>query len=220
MRKLVASTFMTLDGVMQAPGGPEEDPSGGFTHGGWSVNYWDGMMGAAMDEAMSEPCDFLLGRKTYEIFAAHWPYITGDPVADRLNSAAKYVASTTLDSVGWNNSTLIKGDVGQQVAGLKESNGIELQVQGSWKLIQTLLKHDLIDEYRLWIFPVVLGNGKRLFGEGTIPAGLTLRHAKTSTTGVVMATYEQAGAVEVGSFALEEPTDAEIDRRQRLTDDR
>ena len=218
MRKLVVSTFMTLDGVMQASGGPEEDPTGGFTHGGWSVNYWDDVMGEAMAEAMSTSYDLLLGRKTYEIFAAHWPYVTDNPAADKLNSCVKHVASTTLDSVDWNNSTLLNGDVGQQIASLKEQNGHELQVQGSWQLIQTLLEHDLIDEYRLWIFPVVVGNGKRLFGKGTLPAGLTLRDAKTSTTGVVMATYERAGAVEIGSFALKEATDAEIARRQRLTD--
>ena len=218
LRKLVVSTFMTLDGVMQAPGGPEEDPTGGFTHGGWSVNYWDDVMGEAMAEAMSTSYDLLLGRKTYEIFAAHWPYVTDNPAADKLNSCVKHVASTTLDSVDWNNSTLLNGDVGQQIASLKEQNGHELQVQGSWQLIQTLLKHDLIDEYRFWIFPVVVGNGKRLFGEGTLPAGLMLRDAKTSTTGVVMATYERAGAVEIGSFALKEATDAEIARRQRLTD--
>jgi len=134
MRKLAVSTFLTLDGVMQAPGGPEEDPSGGFTHGGWSVNYWDDRMGQVMDEFMNKPYDLLLGRQTYEIFAAHWPHVTDDPAADSLNSAKKYVASRTLDTVEWNNSTLIKGDVGEQVAALKDQPGAEIQVHGSSQL--------------------------------------------------------------------------------------
>jgi dihydrofolate reductase len=216
MRKLVVSTFLTLDGVMQAPGGPEEDPSGGFTHGGWSVNYWDDLMGQAMGEAMSRPFDLLLGRKTYEIFAAHWPHATDEPAADVLNSATKHVASTTLDAVEWQNSSLLEGDVAEAVAGLKEEEGPEIQVHGSGNLIQTLLAHDLVDEYRLMIFPVVLGTGKRLFADGAIPRGLELVDSRTSTTGVVIATYERGGEVEYGSFALEEPTEAEVERRQRL----
>jgi dihydrofolate reductase len=218
MRKLVVSTFMSLDGVMQAPGGPEEDPSDGFTHGGWSVNYWDDTMGQAMDEAFGQPFELLLGRKTYEIFAAHWPQITDDPAADKLNSVPKHVASTTLDRVEWNNSTLINGNVAEQVATLKDQPGPEIQVHGSWDLIQTLLKHDLVDEFRLWIFPVLIGSGKRLFGEGTIPSGLRLVDTKTSSTGVVIATYERAGTIDYGSFALDEPTEAEVERRQRLTE--
>src|SRR5215207_5000726 len=174
MRKLAVSTFLTLDGVMQAPGGPEEDPTGGFTHGGWSVNYWDELMGQAMGEAMSRPFDLLLGRKTYEIFAAHWPYATDQPAADVLNSATKYVASTTLDAVEWQNSILLEGDVAEAVSRLKEEEGPEIQVHGSGNLIQTLLEHDLVDEYRLWTFPVVLGTGKRLFADGAIPGALKL----------------------------------------------
>jgi dihydrofolate reductase len=219
MRKLVLNTFLTLDGVMQAPGGPEEDPSGGFEHGGWSVNYWDDVMFQRIGEAMSGPFDLLLGRKTYEIFAAHWPHITDDPVADQLNSATKYVASRTLDKLEWQNSTLIDGEVGEQVARLKEQAGPEIQVHGSANLIQTLLQHELVDEYRLWIFPLVLATGKRLFADGAIPAGLKLVDSTTSTTGVVITTYEQAGKPEYGSFALEEPTAAELDRRQRLAAD-
>jgi dihydrofolate reductase len=218
MRKLVVNTFVTLDGVMQAPGGPEEDPTGGFAHGGWSVNYWDDVMGQQMDEAVSRPFDLLLGRKTYEIFAAHWPHVTDDSMADRLNNATKYVASRTLDEVEWSNSTLIKGDVAEQVARLKNEEGPEIQVHGSWNLIQTLLKHDLVDEHRLWIFPLVLGSGKRIFEDGAILAGLTLVDSRVSTTGVLMTTYERAGKVDYGSFALEEPTDAEVERRQRLAD--
>ena len=203
MRKLAVSTFLTLDGVMQAPGGPEEDPAGGFTHGGWSVNYWDDAMGQAMGEAMGRPFDLLLGRKTYEIFAAHWPHATDEPGADVLNNARKYVASKTLDSVDWQNSTLLEGDAADAVARLKEEDGPEIQVHGSGDLIQTLLEHDLVDEFRLMVFPVVLGAGKRLFAEGTIPRGLKLLDSKTSSTGVVIATYERGGDVEYGSFALE-----------------
>jgi dihydrofolate reductase len=216
MRTLAVNTFMTLDGVMQAPGGPEEDPSGDFTHGGWSVNYWDDVMGQVMDASVRDPFDLLLGRKTYEIFAAHWPHVSGDPMADKLNAATKYVASTTLVEVGWSNSILLEGDVAEAVARLKDEDGPEIQVHGSSNLIQTLLEHDLVDEYRLWIFPLVLGTGKRFFGAGTIPAGLELVGSKTSSTGVLMTTYARAGEIAYGSFALEEPTDAELERRRRL----
>jgi dihydrofolate reductase len=216
MRKLTVNTFLTLDGVMQAPGGPEEDPSGGFAHGGWSVNYWDDQMGQVMGDAMSTPFDLVLGRKTYEIFAAHWPYATDDPVAKSLNDATKYVASRTLRSLDWSNSVLIEGDVSEGIATLKQQEGPELQVHGSANLIQTLLRKNLIDEYRLWTFPVVVGPGKRLFSDGTIPAGLKLVDSKVSTTGVVIATYVPAGEVVTGSFALDQPTDAEIERRRKL----
>jgi dihydrofolate reductase len=215
MRKLSVNTFLTLDGVMQAPGGPEEDPTSGFTHGGWSVNYWDDAMGRRMDDWMSKRSDLLLGRKTYEIFAAHWPY-RSDPTADTLNSATKYVASRTLDTVEWQNSTLLEGDAGEAVARLKDEDGPELQVHGSADLIQTLLKHNLVDEFRLWIFPVVLGSGKRLFADGVIPAGLRLVDSQVFDTGVVMATYEPAGEIEYGSFAHEEPSEVELERRERL----
>jgi dihydrofolate reductase len=216
MRKLAVNTFVSLDGVMQAPGGPEEDPTGGFTHGGWSVNYWDDEMMGQMAEA--GPYELLLGRGTYEIFAAHWPYVTDDPIADHLNSTRKHVASTTLDQVEWNNSTLITGDVADYVATLKSQDGPEIQVHGSPGLIQTLLKHDLIDEFRLWIFPVVIGPGKRFFGDGTIPAALKLVDSKVSKTGVTINTYERGGDIGSGSFELDEPTPAEIERRRRLAD--
>jgi dihydrofolate reductase len=216
MRRLIVNTFLTVDGVMQAPGGPEEDPTEGFPHGGWSVKYWDELMGRRMDEFMGKPFDLLLGRKTYEIFAAHWPYVTDNPAADALNSARKYVASKTLDTVDWSNSTLIEGDVAEGVAKLKEESGPEIQVHGSANLIQTLLEHDLVDEFGLWFFPVVLGSGKRLFADGAVPAGLKLVDSQTSTTGVLIASYERAGEVEYGSFALEEPTEAEAERRERL----
>jgi dihydrofolate reductase len=218
MRSLVVQTMLTLDGVMQAPGGPEEDPSDGFAYGGWSVPHFDSVTEEVLSEAMGSPFDLVLGRKTYEIFAAYWPF-EDSPTGETLNSAAKHVASRTLSEVEWNNSQLIEGDVPAGVARLKEQDGPELQVYGSADLIQTLLAHDLIDELRLLIFPIVLGKGKRLFADGTVPAAFEVTSSKTSTTGVVMATYRRAGDVETGSFAHEEPTEAELERRQALTRD-
>jgi dihydrofolate reductase len=215
MRKIIVSAFVTLDGVMQAPGGPEEDPTGGFTHGGWSVPHWDDTMMEAMGESMGQPFDLLLGRKTYEIFAAHWPY-SDEPGADMLNNARKYVASNTLDTVDWNNSTLIEGDVAEGVARIKEEDGPDIQVHGSANLIQTLLATGLVDEFRLMIFPVLVGPGKRLFGDDLAPSTLTVVDSKTSTTGVVIATYRPAGPVDTGSMAFEEPTEAEVERRKGL----
>jgi dihydrofolate reductase len=215
MRKLVVNTFVTLDGVMQAPGGPEEDPTGGFTHGGWSVPGWDDAMMKDMGEFMGKAFDLLLGRKTYEIFAAYWPY-SDEPGAAELNNARKYVASRTLDKVEWQNSTLLEVDVPEAVARLKDEDGPEIQVHGSSNLIQTLLEHGLIDELRVWTFPVVLGRGKRLFGEGTVPSALELVDSKVSSTGVVMSTYRPSGEPQIGSFALEEPTEAEVRRREGL----
>jgi dihydrofolate reductase len=215
MRKLVINTFASLDGVMQAPGGPEEDPTGGFELGGWSVPFWDDRMGQAMTEFMGKPFDLILGRKTYEIFAAHWPH-SDEPGAAELNRATKYVASRTLDRLDWENSTLLEGDVGEAVARLKKEDGPELQVHGSSDLIQTLLRRDLVDEFRVWIFPVVLGSGKRLFGEGAPPRTLKLVDSQVSSTGVVMGTYQPGGDVQPGSFALEEPTEAELRRRESL----
>jgi len=220
MRKIIVLTFITLDGVMQAPGGPEEDPSGGFKYGGWTAGYWDDFLGGVMAEQMAGPFDLLLGRKTYEIFAAHWPYAKdGDPMAAKLNSAKKHIVSTTLKKLDWSNSTLIKGDVVQEIKKLKQQSGPDLQVHGSGNLIQTLLKHDLIDEFRLKIFPITLGKGKRLFSDGTIPAGLKLVDSGTSTTGVIVAAYERAGEVKTGSFAMETPSGAELARRQRLKEE-
>ncbi len=213
MRTLAVNTFMSLDGVMQAPGGPDEDPTGGFTLGGWAVNCMDDeMMGQV---AESGPYELLLGRGTYEIFAAHWPYDEG-PIADQLNSTRKYVASTTLETVEWNNSTLISRDVAEYVAKLKEQDGPEIQVHGSPGLIQTLLENDLIDEYRLWIFPLAIGKGKRFFAEGAVPAALKLVDSKVSKTGVTINTYQRAGDIDTGSFEFDEPTDAELARRERL----
>ena len=213
MRRLIVSTFLTLDGVMQAPGGPEEDPTGGFTLGGWAANFFDDEM---MDQmAASGPYELLLGRGTYEIFSAHWPYDEG-PIADHLNGTRKHVASTTLKRVEWSNSTLIEGDVADYVRELKGGNGPEVQVHGSPGLIQTLLEHDLVDELRTWIFPLTLGTGKRLFGDGTIPGALRLTSSKASKTGVTINFYERAGEIDVGSFEFEEPTEAELERRKHL----
>ena len=212
MRKLKVTTFLTLDGVMQAPGGPEEDTSGGFTHGGWSVNYWDDQLDQEMSEFMRPPYELLLGRKTYEIFAAHWPKST-EPGADDLNNARKHVASKTLRSVDWNNSTLIKGDVPTYVSNLKKQSGPEIRVHGSGQLIQTLLQRDLVDEFHLLIFPIVLGSGKRLFAEGTIPAAFKVNDVKSSSTGVMIATCQRAGDVKHGTFASEEAPAEQAGRR-------
>jgi dihydrofolate reductase len=218
MRKLVVLSFITLDGVMQAPGGPEEDPTGGFKHGGWVAGYFDDFLGKVMVKQMSKPFDLLLGRKTYEIFAAHWPYVktNEDPFAAGINNAKKYVASKTLKELGWKNSELIKGDVAKEVKKLKEQDGPEIQVHGSGNLIQTLLKHDLVDEIWLKIFPITLGRGKRLFAEGTIPVGFNLLEGEISPSGVIAASYARAREVKRGSFALEPPTEAELARRKRL----
>jgi dihydrofolate reductase len=201
MRKLIVSTFLTLDGVMQAPGGPGEDDSGGFTHGGWSVNHWDERMGEVMNEALSAPFDLLLGRRTYDIFAAYWPHAPEED-AKPFNDATKYVASRSPRTLEWANSVQID-DAAEGVAALKREAGPDLQVHGSGNLIQTLLLEGLVDEFRLWVFPIVLGSGKRLFADGTMPAALKLVDSEVSTTGVVIGTYEPAGEVVTGSFALD-----------------
>jgi dihydrofolate reductase len=203
MRKLIVSTFLTLDGVMQAPGGPEEDDSGGFALGGWSVHYWDDQMRQVMTEAMSTPFDLVLGRRTYEIFAAYWPHAPEEAGAKPLNDATKYVASRSRPTLEWEKSVLIEGDAAEGIAELRKEDGPELQVHGSGNLIQTLMGHNLVDQYRLWVFPLVIGSGKRLFSDGTIPSGLKLVDSKVSTTGVVIGTYEPAGEIVTGSFALD-----------------
>jgi dihydrofolate reductase len=201
MRRLIVSTFLTLDGVMQAPGAPGEDDEGGFAYGGWSVNYWDERMDGFMTEAMSAPFAMVLGRKTYDIMAAYWPTAPAEAGGEVLNNATKYVASRGRPKLEWANSVLIEGDTAEGVAALKQEDGPELQVHGSHNLIQTLLRHNLVDLFRLFIYPAVIGSGKRLFADGTIPSGLRLVDHKVSTTGVVMGTWEPAGEVVTGSFA-------------------
>ena len=203
MRKLIVGTFLSLDGVMQAPGGPEEDDSDGFTLGGWSVNYWDDKMAQVMGESMSSRFDLLLGRKTYDIFAAYWPNAPEEAGAKPLNDATKYVVSRGHPRLEWKESVLIEGDAVEGIAALKSGDGPELQVHGSGNLIQTLMRHNLVDEYRLWIFPVVIGSGKRLFADGAVPAGLKLVDSTVSTTGVAIGIYEPAGEIVTGSFAAE-----------------
>ena len=199
MRKLIVLSFITLDGVMQGPGGPEEDTSGGFNFGGWSVGYFDDFVGNVMAEQMGHPFDLLLGRNTYEIFASYWPKVT-DESGRGINSATKYVVSHRPVSLDWKTTILIDGDVVEKIKKLKTESGPELQVHGSGNLIQTLFEHDLVDELWLKTFPVALGSGKRLFADGTIPAGFTLLQSAVSPSGVVIASYARAGAVKLGSF--------------------
>jgi dihydrofolate reductase len=200
MRELTVNTFLTLDGVMQAPGGPNEDPSGRFEHGGWSVNYWDEQMNQVMGEATSTPFSMVLGRKTYEIMAAFWPTAPEGSGAKVFNDATKYVASRGRPELTWQNSVLIEGDAAEGLAKLKQEDGPELRVSGSGDLIQSLLRANLVDRFWLWVFPVVVASGKRLFGDGTIPSGLRLVDSTVSSTGVVMGTYEPAGEIPIGSF--------------------
>ncbi len=199
MRKIIVLTFMTLDGVMQAPGGPGEDDSGGFTYGGWTVPYFDDFLGKVMTEQMSKPFDLLLGRKTFEVFASYWPHHEDE--GPGINNATKYVVSNTLSTHEWKKSVFLKGNVVDEVKKLKQQDGPDLQVHGSWNLIQTLMEHDLVDEFWLKIFPVTLGMGKRLFDTGTFPVSYTLVESKTSPLGVIMATFKRAGEVKTGSFA-------------------
>jgi dihydrofolate reductase len=203
MRKLIVLSFITLDGVMQAPGGPGEDDSGGFKYGGWSVGYFDDVVGSVMTDQMGHPFDLLLGRRTYDIFAAHWPRLgDDDPAARVINRARKYVVSHRPVNLDWKITVPINGDVVGTIRQLKKEEGPEIQVHGSGNLIQTLLKNDLVDEFWLKTFPVVLGSGKRLFAEGTIPAGFTVTESRISRSGVVATSYARAGEVKLGSFEL------------------
>jgi dihydrofolate reductase len=221
MRRLVASTFVSLDGIMQAPGAPEEDPSGGFALGGWSFGYWDESMDISASGFDGKDRELVLGRRTYEIFEAYWPYQPDDhPVAQTLNSAKKYVASRTLAALGWKNSTLLRGDVVPAVRALKAQSGPDLQMIGSGDLLQTLQAWSLIDEYVVWTFPVVLGRGKRLFGETAKPSALRLVCSQVSGTGVVMSTYVPNGEILPGSFVGAEPSEKELARRQKMANER
>lgn len=198
MRKIIVLTFVSLDGVMQAPGGPEEDTSGGFTHGGWTVPYFDEFLGQEMTEQMGQPFDLLLGRKTFEIFASYWPYHAEEGAA--INRATKYVASTTLTNHNWQPSVFLNGNVTEAIRKLKEADSPDLQVHGSSNFIQTLLKNDLVDEFWLKIFPVTLGSGLRLFDHGAIPAAYVLTGSKTSPSGVIIASFKRSGEVKTGTF--------------------
>jgi dihydrofolate reductase len=220
MRRLIASTFASLDGIMQAPGGPEEDPTGGFALGGWMFRYGvDGkdISAAGLD---GKDRDLVLGRKTYQIFEAYWPYQPeGHPIATTLNAARKYVASRTLTVLHWNDSTLLRGDVVSAINALKAEPGLDLQIIGSGNLIQTLQRASVIDEYNVWTFPVVLGRGKRLFSERAEPSALRLVRSQVSSSGVVMSTYVPDGDIQPGTFASAEPSEKELARRQLMADD-
>lgn len=226
MRKVTIGAFISLDGVMQAPGGPEEDRSGGFKFGGWIVPYADDVTNAAMGDAFRKPFDLLLGRSTYDIFAAHWPRMPTDPsapdydagnahITKTFNQATKYVATHSPDTLKWQNSQALGNDVPGAVRKLKQGDGPDLLTQGSSELLHILLAHDLVDELRLLIHPVVLGKGKRLFDSGSLPHALTLVSSKTSPSGVLVVTYQRAGEVKTGSFAMPEPSEDELKRRAK-----
>lgn len=204
MRKLMVTTFVSLDGVMQGPGGSDEDRDGGFEHGGWSVPHFGPDLIQRMTDLVRRADALLVGRKTYDIFAATWPLAEADdPIGSKMNSMRKYVASRTLDTVSWQNSTLLTGDIAEAVARLKQEGDGEIQVHGSGDLIQTLIEHDLVDEFHVLVFPVLVGSGKRLFGRGTVPAGLKLVDTARSESGVVISTYARAGKVEYGAMGPE-----------------
>jgi dihydrofolate reductase len=198
MRKIIVLSFVSLDGVMQAPGGPTEDPSGDFKYGGWTVPYFDDFLGEVMTKQMDKPFDLLLGRKTFEIFASYWPQHKDEGAG--INNATKYVVSNTLSKHDWEKSVFINGDVIEEIKSIKAQDGPDIQVHGSSNLIQTLLKQDLVDEFWLKIFPVTLGTGKRLFGSGTIPCTYTMTDSKISPNGVIIANFHRAGEVKIGSF--------------------
>lgn len=220
MRKLIASTFVSLDGVMQAPGGPEEDPTDGFAYGGWTVNYWDEGVDISASGFDGKNRELVLGRKTYEIFEAYWPYQSADnPVARTLNAARKYVASRTLKKLQWENSILLGEDVVEAVATLKTQPGLDLQIIGSGNLIQSLQAASLIDEYHVWTFPVILGRGKRLFEATAKPGALRLVSTQASATGVVMSTYAPDGDIRPGSFADAESNERELARRKKMANE-
>jgi dihydrofolate reductase len=217
MRKLITSAFVSLDGIMQAPGGPEEDPTGNFSLGGWMFNYMDESMDISASGFDGKNRELVLGRRTYEIFEAYWPYQPDDhPVAITLNAAKKYVASRTLTTLHWNNSTLLRGNVVSAIIALKDQPGPDLQMIGSSNLIQTLQAASLFDEYNVWMFPVVLGRGKRLFSETAKSSSLRLVRSQISATGVVMSTYVPDGDIQPGTFPNAEPSKKELARRKKM----
>jgi dihydrofolate reductase len=220
MRRLIVSTFASLDGIMQAPGRPEEDPTGGFAFGGWTFGYWDESVDISASGFDGKDRELVLGRRTYQIFEAYWPYQPNDhPIAKTLNAAKKHVASRTLTMLHWNNATLLRGDVVSAIVALKAQPGADMQVIGSGNLIQTLQAASLIDEYNVWTFPVVLGQGKRLFSEIAKPSALRLVRSQVSTRGVVMSTYVPDGDIQPGSFASAEPSEKEFARREMMSNE-
>lgn len=225
MRKVIAAAFVSVDGVMQAPGNPEEDKSGGFKYGGWQAALWDDASGEAINEVFNAPFDLLLGRRTYDIFAAHWPRVAADPksfdkgsvaIGEKFDRVTKYVATHSPDTLTWKNSQWLGDDAAAGVRRLKQSDGPVLLTQGSSDLLQTLLANDLIDEFRLFIYPLVLGQGKRFFERGAVPAGLKLVKSVTSPSGALLCTYQRAGEIKLSSFATPEPSEEELARRQRM----
>lgn len=215
MRRVVVSGFVSLDGVMQAPGGPEEDPTGGFRHGGWVYPHWDDVVDEAMGETFARPFALLLGRRTYEIFAGYWPLQKGE-IADPFNAATKYVATSSTQPLSWENSVRLEGDVPKAVARLKQEEGSDLLTQGSSVLVQSLLAAGLVDELLLLTFPVLLGPGKKLIGENADPGEWELIDSRTSTKGVVIARYRPKGPVRTGSFAQDTPSASEVERRESM----
>ncbi len=218
MREINAAVFVSLDGVMQAPGGPQEDPTGGFRHEGWAAPHFDDALGDVMGKLFETPFDLLLGRRTYDIFAAHWPYVKDDPMGPLFDGVTKHVATHDPESLTWQNTSWLGKDVPGALRELKQQEGPQLLIQGSSQLIQQLLQHDLIDRIQLIVMPVVLGSGKKLFGSGAMPAALKLTDSLVTPSGVIVATYERAGEVETGDFGLENPTEAEMERRRGLAE--
>jgi dihydrofolate reductase len=219
MRKIITGAFVSLDGIMQAPGGPEEDPIGGFKYGGWAAPYFDETMGEAVGEMFAKPFDLLLGRKTYDIFAAHWPYVgADDPIGPLFDRITKYVASRNPHlKLDWQNSQILGTDVVATLKKLKTEEGPDLLTQGSTDLLQTLFRNDLVDELYISFFPVVLGKGKKLFGDGAFPGALKLVSSKSSGSGVTINKYVRDGEIVTGSFEFEQPTAAELERRRNLS---
>jgi dihydrofolate reductase len=216
IRKIIAITHVTLDGVMQAPGGPEEDPRNGFTHGGWSMAFGDDASGQVINKIVSGEFGLLLGRRTYEIFAAYWPNLGDNPIGKAFNEATKYVVTNSLDQLDWKNSQKIDSDAVAGIRRLKDSAGPELHIWGSGDLLQTLIAADLVDEYRMWVYPVVLGKGKRLFENGVPPRKLTLVESQTTSDGVLLNTYRPVGPLSKVPGQLEKPSKAELVRRKKL----
>jgi dihydrofolate reductase len=216
-RRIVGGAFLSMDGVMQAPGGPEEDPTGGFSSGGWTFHYWDEVMGEAMGQIFGRPYELLLGRRTYDIFSGFWPYQPADdPIAGPFNATVKHVVTHNRAPLEWANSRRVGDDVPAELVRLKQQDGPDLVIQGSSTLYPLLLRHNLLDELFVMTFPVVLGKGKRLFGEGTPAGAFKLVDSKTATTGVQIASYRPAGEIVVGSFATQEPSAQELARRETM----